>query len=92
MNRYFRCTASVLNSIREQVMEALEQPNSRASEPWRVDGDFNDGTHGYVALGEHHYTGEFAPLLEQFINTPGVEEIEEGEYRAAMPEQFDGIY
>jgi len=84
--RYFKVELSTLNAIRLQVMVALDQPNGRADEPWPVDGTFNDGTHGYVALGDHHVTGEFAPLLEEFISTPGVDDIDEEAYQAAQPQ------
>lgn len=67
-------------------MIALDQPNGRAVETWLLGGDFNDGSLAYVALGAHHTTGEFAPLVDQFIDTPGVEEIDGSTYRAAMPQ------
>lgn len=86
MNRFFKVELTTLNAIRLQVISVLEQPNDRAAEPWKNNGDFNDGSHGYVALGEHHCIGEFAPLLSQFIDAPGVEEIDEATYRAAMPQ------
>lgn len=86
MSRYFRGPITTIDGIRGVLMAELEQPNERASEPWRIGGDFNDGALAYVALGEHHTTGWFAPLVEQFISTPGVEEIDEAAYRAAMPE------
>lgn len=85
MNRFFRVETALLNSIRLQVMEALEQPNGRADEPWPVGGNHNDDTHGYIALGSHHTAGEFfGPLFAQLAALPGVEEIDEDNYFAAM--------
>lgn len=85
--RFFKVETGALNAIRLQVMQALGQPNGSAAEPWPVDGAFNDGAQGYVALGAHHTEGEFAPLMDQFIETPGVEEINETGYFAAMPDE-----
>ena len=85
--RYFKVELAMLNAIRLQIMEALGQPNGRASEPWPEGGSFNDGTHGYVALGEHHITEDFAGMFENFLALPGVEEIDAEEYHAAMPIQ-----
>lgn len=84
--KFFKVELDALNDIRQQVMVALDQRNGRAEEPWQVDGTFNDGIHGYVALGVHHITGDFAPLLEEFIGTAGVEEISEEAYLAAQPQ------
>jgi len=84
-HRYFKAPKEVLNEIRVVVMSKLAQPNGRASEPWPVDGTAHDGVHGYVALGAHHTTGEFAPLVAHFLEMEGVEEIAEAEYRAAWP-------
>lgn len=94
MNRYFKVELETLNFIRQQVMEFLEQPNDRADEPWPIDGTFNDGEYGYVALGSHHTTGDFADLIEGdgtpenpgFINLEGVEEIDEITYTEAAPQ------
>ncbi len=84
MTRFFKVELDTLNLIRLQVMMALHQPNARADEPWPLDGTFHDGLHGYVALGEHHTTGEFAPLLNHLITLPSVEEINQENYFAAM--------
>lgn len=84
--RFFKVELAALNTIRLMVMAAdPAQPNGHADEPWPVDGTFNDGAYGYIALAPWHTEGDYAPLVEQFIDTPGVEEIDEATYRAAMP-------
>lgn len=70
-------------------MTVLEQPNGRADEPWPVDGLFHDTTHGYLALGEHHTTGDFAPLIAQFVDGENAVEITEEEYYAAVNENYE---
>lgn len=85
MNRFFRVESTLLEMIRLQVMDALGQPNGKAEEPWPVGGNFSDGEHGYIALGPHHTEGDFfGPLFAQMVALPGVEEITEEEYFAAM--------
>lgn len=79
--RFFKVELSVLNNIREQLMSVLQQPNGAASEPWAVDGDHHDESHGYVALGAHHTTGQpWEDFVNQFIELDGVQEISEIEY------------
>ena len=85
MSRYFKVELTALNAIRLEVIAALDQPNGRAGEPWPVDGTFGDGSHGYVALAHHHCVGEFSGLIERFISSPDVEEIDEAAYREAQP-------
>lgn len=87
MSRFFKADTNTLNAIREAVMNTdPKQPNGRAGEPWPIDGDFSADGEGYLALEDHHTTGDYAPLVEQFITTPGVEEIDEAAYRSAMPQ------
>lgn len=83
--RYFKVEPETLNTIRAQVMNTLGMPHSHAEEPWPVNGTFHDLTQGYIALGPHHSSGEYAAMIEQAASTPGVEEIDEAAYFAAMP-------
>jgi len=85
--RYFRAPTETLNALRADVREFLEQPNPRADEPWPVDGDHAAGGLSYLALAEHHTTGEpWETLVAQGLAIPGVEEIDEATYLAAAPQ------
>ena len=81
--RYFRATAEVAEAVRQQVAEALGQPNGMANEPWRAGGDFASDGMVYVSIGPHHTQDEFWQSLLTAAISAGVEEIDEDQYLAA---------
>jgi len=85
MTRFFKVELPALNQIRLEVIAAQGLPNGRADEPWPLNGSFHDGAHGYLALPGYYCTGSYEALVDRFIDAPGVEEIDETAYLAAMP-------
>jgi|688.fasta_scaffold252037_4 hypothetical protein len=85
--RYFRATAEVAEAVRQQVAEALGQPNGMANEPWRAGGDFTTAGLAYVSVGPHHTQDEFWQALLGVVVTAGVEEVDEEQYLAARASQ-----
>jgi|GEM_PF-3451591 len=85
MTRFFKVELPALNQIRLEVIAAQGLPNGRADEPWPLNGSFEDGTHGYLALPGYYCGGSYEVLVDRFIGRPGVEEIDEAAYRNALP-------
>lgn len=84
--RYFRATAEVAEAIRQYVADSLGQPNGMANEPWRANGDFTTNGMVYVSIGPHHTKDEFWQTLLAVAMAAGVEEIDQQQYWAAMPQ------
>lgn len=78
MSRYFKVSLLVMPALHSTVQAAMNQPNAKAEEPFRISGDFNDGAHGYIAIGDH------LPEMQSFVTgSPDVELITEAEYLSA---------
>lgn len=87
--RFFKASPAVCNAMRDAVMSALGQPNSRASEPWPINGTISENGVSYLALGPHHTEGDFwQPMIEQAL-AAGADEITRQEYDAARPQAED---
>jgi hypothetical protein len=77
--RFFSGTTQQFNAMRSLAMDAIDQPNGYADEPWPTDITS-------LALAPHHYEPEaYAAMIAGALDM-GVVEISEAEYRALQPQ------
>lgn len=76
--RYFTAPPQLFDTLRSQVMAALDQPNGGADQPWEVGITI-------IALAPHEYEPPQYQQLIDYALANGATELTEAEYQALQP-------